>query len=119
MGSFTDDKSASIAMKWAKPVSHRVYEIGRNLREADRKEVWLSHRLTGLDAVLTSWHQSDLCRCIETDAGEPVGITGLVKNRIWMLGTDNLVATRERRLQLCKEGRLWVDQHPSLNGQKK
>ncbi len=103
-------------MKWAEPVSHRVYEIGRNLREADRKEVWLSHRMTGLDAVLTSWQQSDLCRCIETDAGEPVGITGLVKNRIWMLGTDNLVATRERRLQLCKEGRQWVDHCLSVAG---
>lgn len=109
MGGAINYKSAGFAMKWAFPTEQRIFEIGTNLRKADRDEVWLSHRQEGLDAVIESWRLSSLCRCIVTDEGEPVGVTGLVRNRIWLLGTDNLVATRERRVQLCKEGRGWVE----------
>lgn len=96
-------------MKWGEATEEKALVIGQNLREEDRTEVWLSHRATGMDAVMDSWGQSDICRCIETDDGEPVGLTGLNGNRIWMLGTDELVATRRRRLQLCIEGRGWVE----------
>ena len=96
-------------MRWAEATEERALMIARNLREDDRQEVWLSHRATPTEAMLGSWGQSDLCRCIVTDDGEPVGMTGLNGNRIWMLGTDQLVATRRRRLQLCIEGRGWVE----------
>ena len=96
-------------MRWGKPTEEKVLAIGQNLREEDRTEVWLSHQVDGLEAVFDSWELSDICRCIETDDGRPVGITGLVKDRIWMLGTDELTATRRGRLQLCNEGRGWVE----------
>lgn len=96
-------------MRWAEATEERALMIARDLREDDRQEVWLSHRATPTEAMLESWGQSDLCRCIVTDDGEPVGMTGLNGNRIWMLGTDQLVATRRRRLQLCIEGRGWVE----------
>lgn len=95
-------------MRWAYPTEGRVHSVGRNLRDADCHEVWLSHRMEGLDAVVTSWQQSQVCRCMVEENGDVVGITGLVGNRIWMLGTDKLIATRENRVQLCKEGRQWV-----------
>lgn len=96
-------------MKWAEATEERVLRVGMNLREEDKTEVWLSHQATPMEAVMDSWAESDLCRCIETDDGVPVGLTGLNGNRIWMLGTDELTATRSRRLQLCKEGRGWVE----------
>lgn len=96
-------------MKWADATEEAALHIAINLREEDRTEVWLSHGATPTEAVMWSWSESDLCRCIASDAGEPLALTGLVGNRIWLLGTEKLVATRERRLQLCKEGRSWVE----------
>ena len=105
----SDIESEVNAMRWAKPTEEKVLAVGRNLRGEDLLEVWLSHRTTGLEACLDSWEQSDVCRCIETDDGEPVGLTGLNGSRIWMLGTQELTATKRRRLQLCNEGRGWVE----------
>ena len=63
-------------MRWAEATEERALMIARDLREDDRQEVWLSHRATPTEAMLESWGQSDLCRCIVTDDGEPVGMTG-------------------------------------------
>lgn len=96
-------------MRWADPTAERAYYVAANVRAEDRDEVWLSHRLPGAEAVLQSWSGSELCRCIETSDGEPVGLTGVCGDRIWLLGTEGLTATRSRRLQLCIEGRGWVE----------
>lgn len=96
-------------MRWATPTEERVQYVAENLRVADRTEVWLSDRITGYEAVLESWAASDLCRCIETEHGLPCALTGLTTNRIWLLATPDLTATKERRVQLCKEGRGWVE----------
>lgn len=111
-----DRKGQALAMRWAEPTKERAMEIANNLREEDKTEVWLSHRLTPTEAVIGSLEDADLCRCIETAHGVPVGITGLNGNRIWMLGTQELTATRVGRLQLCKEGRQWVDHCLSVAG---
>jgi hypothetical protein len=96
-------------MRWTDATDERAYYIASNLRKEDQEEVWLSHRVAGPEAVLESWAASDICRCIETSDGEPVGLTGLTGDRIWLLGTAALTATRSRRLQLCIEGRGWVE----------
>lgn len=96
-------------MRWADPTEERAYWIANHLRPEDETEVWLSHRIKGAEAVLTSWADSDICRCIETSAGLPVALTGVSGDRIWMLGTAELTATKHRQMQLCREGRLWVD----------
>ena len=95
-------------MRWTDPTEERAYYVAANVRREDEREVWLSHRVDGPTAVLESWLASDVCRCIETADGEPVGLTGLVGDRIWLLGTAGLTATKRRRLQLCIEGRGWV-----------
>lgn len=95
-------------MRWADPTEERAYFIANHVRRQDETEVWLSHRATGAEAVLESWAGSDICRCIETSSGEPVALTGVCGDRIWLLGTEGLTATRMRRLQLCIEGRRWV-----------
>lgn len=96
-------------MRWADPTAERVYEIASRIRPEDEVEVWLSHCLQGAEAVIESWANSDICRCIETSAGVPVAVTGVCGDRIWLLGTPELTATKRRRLQLCTEGRGWVE----------
>lgn len=96
-------------MHWADPTEDRARFIASNLRKEDRHEVQLSHAISGAEAVLTSWASSEICRCIETSNGEPVGLTGVCGDRIWLLGTEGLTATKGRRLQLCAQGRLWVE----------
>lgn len=96
-------------MKWAEATVDRAFFVGINLREEDATEVWLSHRIMPIEAVMQSWAESNECRCIASDAGEPLALTGLVRNRIWLLATEKLTATKQRRLQLCKEGRGWVE----------
>jgi hypothetical protein len=96
-------------MKWASPTEERAKYVARHLRKEDATEVWLSNRIPGPEAVMTSWAGSEICRCIESDDGEPLALTGVYGDRIWLLGTDGLTATRERRLQLCCDGRDWVD----------
>jgi len=86
----------------------KVIYVASNIRRDDEIEVWLSHHVDGPTAVLDSWHQSRLAAVIETEDGLPVGVTGVVGDRIWMLGTSELTATTERRLHLCKKGRGWV-----------
>lgn len=96
-------------MRWAPPTEERARYVAEHVREEDQTEVWLSHRIPGPEAVLESWANSEICRCIETSDGEPVALTGVCGDRIWLLGTDGLTATRTRRLQLCIEGRDWVE----------
>jgi hypothetical protein len=96
-------------MRWAHPTEERARYVANNIRKEDVQEVWLSHWIPGPEAVLVSWAGSEICRCIETEDGEPVGLTGVRGDRIWLLGTEGLTATRQRRLQLCIEGRGWVE----------
>ena len=112
----SNEQSKGAAMRWAEPTLERALRIARGLRDEDKTEVWLSHRVTPEEAVTQSLSVADLCRCIETADGVPVGLTGLNGNRIWMLGTKELTATRARRLQLCKEGRDWVQHCLSAAG---
>ena len=96
-------------MKWAEPELNGVVHIAQNLRPEDRREVYLSDRVGPREAVLRSWCESQICRMIVMDDGEPAGLTGVNGDRIWMLGTPRLTSTRKGCLQLCREGRVWVE----------
>ena len=69
-------------MKWADATEEAALHIAINLREEDRTEVWLSHGATPTEAVMWSWSESDLCRCIASDAGEPLALTGLDRKSV-------------------------------------
>lgn len=97
-------------MRWNNEVDQgSVIYIGHHLRKEDRQEVYLSDRVGPREAVLRSWQDCDFCRLIETDDGVPAGLTGVTENKIWMLGTPELTATKKGCLQLVREGRVWVD----------
>jgi hypothetical protein len=97
-------------MRWAGPTSARVQHIAGRLRHQDRLEVFYSHGLTGEEAVLQSWKNSAICRCIDADDGSPVGICGVNGSLIWLLGTEQLLATASHRRQFIRGGRAWVDE---------
>lgn len=96
-------------MRWAEPTAARVQHIARHLRYQDELEVLYSDGVTGEQAVISSWKNSAICRCIDADDGSPVGICGLNGTTIWLLGTDGLLATPSHRRQFIRGGRLWID----------
>ena len=96
-------------MRWIKAEPGDMYVIGENLREQDKNEVLFSHGLSPVEACLRSYRDSQVIQAIEGDEGDPVGITGLTQNYIWLLGTDKLTATKNHRWQLCIHGREWVE----------
>lgn len=98
-------------MNWAEPTVARVRHIAENLRRQDEREVFFSHGVTGEFAVIESWKKSAICRCIDGDQGQPVGICGVRDARsIWLLGTEELLATASHRHQFIRGGRQWVDE---------
>ena len=97
-------------MQWImEPSVSDAMSIADNLRPADATEVMLSHGMSPYEAVKSSYCESDICRGIASDEGIPVGLCGVTEQRIWMLGTPELTATRRGRWQLIVEGRKWVD----------
>jgi hypothetical protein len=99
-------------MRWAHATSDVVDFIGHNLREADRREVWLSNRLSPLEAVRQSWQASlgTECHAVVDDGGVPVALCGVAGGGvIWMLCTDGLLATAANRRQFIREGKGWVN----------
>ena len=97
-------------MKWADATPDRVKRIARQLRYQDRLEVLYSHGVTGEEAVNESWKNSTICRCIDGDDGKAVGICGVNGSLIWLLATDELLATASHRRQFIRGGRQWVDE---------
>lgn len=96
-------------MNWSEATPARVQRIATMLRHQDRLEVLYSHSMTGEEAVYQSWHNSQICRCIDGDDGTAVGICGVSGSWIWLLATEELLATESHRRQFLRGGRKWVD----------
>ena len=82
--------------------------IALHMRVEDQEEIMLSHGATPKEAIDYSYAHSEICDGIEGDDGMPIGLCGVSGDRIWMLGTEELTATKSHRLQLCLLGRKWV-----------
>ena len=78
-------------MNWSDATPARVQRIAKMLRHQDRLEVLYSHGLSGEDAVMQSWRNSQICRCIDGDDGKAVGICGVG-------GDGGITASREALL---------------------
>lgn len=97
-------------MQWTAPDEWRVAHIATHLRQQDAAEVFYSDAMQPEEAVYDSWKNSPICRCIEGDDGTPVGICGLASGGvIWLLGTEQLLATRSHRLQFLRGAKQWID----------
>jgi hypothetical protein len=96
-------------MKWHAADEEMVEHVSRNLRHSDDLECRYAYGVTGQWALLEAWENSEIVNCICADDGEPLGVTGLNGNVIWLLGTDGLTATPQRRAALALGGRRWTD----------
>lgn len=100
-------------MRFTNPDTDELSEMASLLRATDRREAQASHGLGAREAVLQSWHSSAVRHGIEGDDGRLVGACGVCPDagagEIWMLGTDELLATKSHRIQLVRRGREWVD----------
>jgi hypothetical protein len=81
-------------------------ESGRN---RDDLECRYAYGISGTQALLEAWEESRVVHCICADNGEPLGVAGLNGSVIWLLGTDGLAATPQRRVALALGGRRWTD----------
>lgn len=97
-------------MKWSDPTSAKVEAIAARLRHQDRLEVLYSHGIDGRNAVIQSWKNSQICRCIDADDNSSVGICGVNGTLIWLLATDELLATASHRRQFIRGGKLWIEE---------
>jgi hypothetical protein len=96
-------------MKWRPAEQLMVEFVALNLRRSDDLECRCAYGIGGAQALLEAWMASSVVHCICADNGEPLGVAGLNGSVIWLLGTDGLTATPQRRAALALGGRRWTD----------
>jgi hypothetical protein len=96
-------------MKWRPAEQLMVEYVALNLRRSDDLECRYAYGIGGTQALLEAWMASRVVHCICADNGEPLGVAGLNGSVIWLLGTDGLTATPQRRAALAVGGRRWTD----------
>jgi hypothetical protein len=97
-------------MRWQHAAQWRVDHVGAFLRRSDDLECRFAYGISGKEALGIAAGASQIVRCIGADDGEPLAVAGVNRSVIWLLGTDELASTPQRRLALALGGRRWVDQ---------
>lgn len=97
-------------MNWEDPTPARVQRVAQRMRHQDRLEVLYSHHWSPEEALRESMARSSIQRCICGDNGQAVGICGVAQGTvIWLLATDELLATASHRRQFIRGAKEWVD----------
>lgn len=65
-----------------------ILHIGKHMREADKREIWASHRQTSASVVMACYLQKE-CLCALID-GDPAVLFGCNNGVPWMLATDDI-----------------------------
>lgn len=86
-----------------------VEHVALNLRRSDDLECRYAYGICGAQALLEAWSASRDVGCICADDGEPLGVAGVNGSVIWLLGTEGLTATPQRRAALAIGGRRWIE----------
>lgn len=96
-------------MNWAEVTPAGVQRVAQRMRYQDRLEVLYSHCWSPEQAVQESLARSSIQRCICGDNGEAVGLCGVAEGTvIWLLATDELLATASHRRQFIRGAKQWV-----------
>ena len=95
-------------MRWGPAEQDAVEHVARNLRRSDEAECQYAYGISGRLALLEAWQQSRIVQCIYADDGEPLAVAGLNDSVVWLLGTEALPATPQRRAALALGGRRWI-----------
>jgi len=96
-------------MKWQPAEQSMVELVALNLRHSDDLECRYAYGISGEQALREAWKVSEIVNCICADNGEPLGVAGLNGNVVWLLSTDELTSTPQRRAALALGGRRWTD----------
>lgn len=100
-----------VRWRFAKPEDVAV--VAENMRDIDRKELYLAGGWEPLEAMQQSFNASVHCRCIEAD-GVPVAVFGVrrpfilsPKGLIWLLGTKDFVKIKK---SFVKSSKKYIDE---------
>lgn len=93
-------------IKFEKPTLDMVEYIAAHMRDADRAEVWASHKKTPLESLVQGWDSSHFAVIVTVD-NVPCVMIGLVKRDVlsghgipWLLGTEGALKHRRQFLAL-------------------
>jgi len=95
-------------MRSTRPELAHVEHVAKHLRAADRLEALCAYGVPGPEALMASWRDSTICRCLMDDT-EPVGLCGLNETKVWFIGTDKIYSTKRHRYQFARMSKTWVD----------
>lgn len=87
----------------------RVEAVAASLRRSDEIECRYAYGISGAEALREAVKASAIVHSICAEKGLPVGVCGLNGAIVWLLATDELTATPERRRALALQGRRWID----------
>jgi len=89
-----------------------VFELAKNMREADKKEIWKSHHRTPEEALLSGHTESVFCSTVEYKES-PIAMFGIVPEMflsnnafIWLLASPRL---NEIQKTFIKHSRHFID----------
>ncbi len=91
---------------FVEPNEEYIRVIADDMREADRAEIWASHRSTPLDSLMLGWKRSTSSVVVCVD-GKPCVMLGLVIHDIltgtgipWLLGTETALKHKREFFKL-------------------
>ena len=96
-------------IRLCKATPERVEMVARNLRHSDEIECRYAYGISGAEALREAVEASAIVHSICGDKGTPLGVCGLNGTIVWLLATEELTATAQRRRALALQGRRWID----------
>jgi hypothetical protein len=85
--------------------AEHVDAVAANLRHSDDLECRYAYGISGAEALREAVRVSNIVHSICAENGEALGVCGLNGSIVWLLATDALTATPERRRALALQGR--------------
>lgn len=96
-------------IKLCQATPEHVAAVAANLRYSDDLECRYAYGISGAEALREAVEASAIVHSICAENGEALGVCGLNVSTVWLLATDALTATAERRRALALQGRRWID----------
>tara|TARA_R100001443_G_scaffold30924_1_gene44881 strand:+ start:682 stop:1134 length:453 start_codon:yes stop_codon:yes gene_type:complete len=85
------------------------YVVG-NMRVMDKIEAKYQTGLDPEEALSYTFLGSQVNMAIADDNDQPIGLCGVINDGcIWCVATDDLYSNKKYRIQLIRQGRIWVD----------
>ena len=96
-------------IKLCQVTAEHVEAVATNLRHSDDIECRYAYGISGAEALREAVRESGIVHSICAENGEALGVCGVNSTVVWLLATDALTATPERRRALALQGRRWID----------